>query len=85
MSWMCTIRYHEKKESSRPRLYRSHLWKTDLACFEIVRDVQTAVAKQVSKAEAKRERERRNSGCCSQRMIPVDMSKAKYCMLTYAL
>jgi hypothetical protein len=36
--WYCTIRYHDKRQTKRDRLYRSHLWASDLGCFEIVKD-----------------------------------------------
>jgi hypothetical protein len=43
--WLCTVRYHEKTQTKRGRLYRSHLWEVDLGCFEIVTvDAAAAIA-----------------------------------------
>jgi hypothetical protein len=54
--WLAIINYHDTRQPTHgTRLYRSHLWASDLGRFEIVNDVRTAVAKQISKAEAKRE------------------------------
>jgi hypothetical protein len=53
--WMAVIEYHDTRQPTHgTRLYRSHLWTADLGRFEIVTDVQRAVANQTSKAQAKR-------------------------------
>jgi hypothetical protein len=41
---LCTIQYHEKRETKRGRLYRSYLWVKDLGCFEMVKDDAAAAA-----------------------------------------
>jgi len=38
--WLCTVRYHDKRQTKRGRLYRSHLWAGDVGRFEIVTDEQ---------------------------------------------
>lgn len=53
--WLCTITWHEVEALERRAILRSYLWAVDLSCFEIVHDVQRAVAKQVTKAEARRQ------------------------------
>jgi hypothetical protein len=36
--WLCIIEYHERREPTHgTRLYRSHLWESDLGRFEIVK------------------------------------------------
>jgi len=55
--WCCTIRYHEKTQTKRGRLYRSHLWAVDLGCFEVVKDdrqEQQPASNSISKAAAAR-------------------------------
>lgn len=56
--WFCTIRYHDQKSTKRGRLYRSHLWASDLGCFEVVKEQQQPVGNTISKTEATREAKR---------------------------
>jgi hypothetical protein len=60
--WFCTIRYHGKRLSQRrQRLYRSHLWASDLGCFEVVKEQQQEqqpVGNTISKTETTREAKR---------------------------
>lgn len=40
--WFCTVAYHNKRAPKHgTRLYRSHLWESDLGRFEIVTDEKT--------------------------------------------
>ena len=57
-NWMCTVTWQDMKALQRGPLLRSYLWAVDLTCFEIVNDLQRAVAKQVTKAESMREAKR---------------------------
>jgi hypothetical protein len=66
---MCTVRYHDKKETKRGLLYRSHLWKADLGCFEVVKDGEQRrrlVGNTISKAAAIRAAKR------AQLRLPLD-------------
>ena len=57
--WVCIIEYDQRRPPKHgTRLYRSHLWASDLGRFEMVKDVHRAVVPQVSKAEARREAKR---------------------------
>ena len=61
--WVAMVEYHEKRQPRHgTRFYRSHLWTVDLAYFEIVKDVARTVAKQISKAEVRREARRAQLG-----------------------
>ena len=43
--WVCHVRYLDKRPvNHRTRLYRSHLWLSDLGRFEIVRDETPKIA-----------------------------------------
>jgi hypothetical protein len=57
--WLCTVRYHDKRDTRGGRLYRSHLWAVDLGCFEavltgseVVKEEQQPAYNRISKAAA---------------------------------
>jgi hypothetical protein len=68
--WMAIIEYHDTRQPTHgTRLYRSHLWAYDLGRFEIVKNVQRAGAKLLSKAEARWEVQR------AQLSLPFDQEE----------
>jgi hypothetical protein len=67
--WVAIVEYRDIRQPTHgTRLYRSHLWANDLGRFEIVRNLQRAVAHQVSKAVARQEAKR------AQLRLPFDAS-----------
>ena len=48
--WYCKVSYHDKRSSQRrTRLYRSHLWASDLGRFEIVPDEKAGISRSKNK------------------------------------
>ena len=49
--WVCIIEYHGRKQPRQgTRLYRSHLWISDLGRFEIVKDGMPVTETRAEKA-----------------------------------
>lgn len=52
--WYCKVSYHDKRSSQRrTRLYRSHLWASDLGRFEIVPDEKAGLSRSRNKNQTR--------------------------------
>jgi hypothetical protein len=75
--WLCTVRYHDKTQTKRGRMFRSHLWAVDLGCFEVA-STGSEIVKDEAEAKASAKRTATVLPTRLQLALPLEESESNY-------